>query len=197
MAALDFFRRAHDVVVLHYNHGTPHADEAQALVEDYCKQHDLRLWTGTLREDPPRGASLENFWREKRYEFFDRFRNSRAFFLPEQTRAPIITCHHLDDAVETWIFSALHGNPKLIPIRRDHYIRPLLLTRKQVLEDWCDRKRVPYVVDPSNADTRFMRNYIRSELMPKALQVNPGLHKVVRKKVLACAEEFRKAGVIH
>ena len=29
-----------------------------------------------------------------------------------------------------------------------------------------------------------MRNYVRHELMPHALRVNPGLHKVVRKKVL-------------
>jgi len=30
-----------------------------------------------------------------------------------------------------------------------------------------------------------MRNFIRHELVPKALVVNPGLSKVVKKKVLA------------
>jgi hypothetical protein len=29
-----------------------------------------------------------------------------------------------------------------------------------------------------------MRNFIRHEIIPKALVVNPGLHKVIRKKVV-------------
>jgi tRNA(Ile)-lysidine synthase TilS/MesJ len=43
---------------------------------------------------------------------------------------------------------------------------------------------VPWVEDDSNTDTCYTRNYIRHELMPHALEVNPGLHKVVKKKVL-------------
>ena len=39
MAVLDFLRRSRDVVVLHYNHGTPYAPEAEALVRAYCMQH--------------------------------------------------------------------------------------------------------------------------------------------------------------
>jgi tRNA(Ile)-lysidine synthase len=94
-----------------------------------------------------------------------------------------VTCHHLDDVAETWLFTSLNGTPKLIPSRRDNYLRPFLQTRKAVFEDWCDRKEVPYHCDESNNDTRFNRNYIRHELMPKALRVNPGLHKVLRKKI--------------
>jgi hypothetical protein len=30
-----------------------------------------------------------------------------------------------------------------------------------------------------------MRNFIRQEIIPKAMIVNPGLHKVIRKKILA------------
>ena len=36
MAALDFLRRSHEVVVLHYNHGTPYAPKAESLVRAYC-----------------------------------------------------------------------------------------------------------------------------------------------------------------
>jgi len=173
MAALDFLRRAHDVRVLHYNHGTAHGDEAQRVVSDYCNKHQIDWVCDVNIKDAPKGESLENFWRTQRYKFFKSARKHR----------PVITCHHLDDVVETWIFTSLNGNPHLIPSARDFYIRPFLETRSAVFEDWCDRKNVPYIEDPSNSDTRFMRNFIRHELMSKALVVNPGLHKVLRKKL--------------
>ena len=173
MAALDFLRRSHEVFVLHYNHGTDHSDEAQDVVSDYCYKHQIDWSWDTNTKLPPKGESLENFWRNQRYDFFDRSRKG----------LPVITCHHLDDVAETWIFTSLNGNPYLIPAERDFYIRPFLETRSAVFEDWCERKRVPYVEDPSNLDTRFMRNFIRHEIMPKALRVNPGLHKLLRKKL--------------
>ena len=173
MAALDFLRRSHDVHVLHYNHGTEHADIAQDVVGNYCHKHGLSWTVEKNSQQPPKGESLENFWRMKRYDFFESSRENRT----------VVTCHHLDDVVETWIFTSLNGNPHLIPGSRDFYVRPFLETRSAVFEDWCDRKNVLYVEDPSNLDTRFMRNYIRHELVSRALVVNPGLHKVIRKKL--------------
>ena len=96
---------------------------------------------------------------------------------------PVITCHHLNDAVETWIFTSLHGKPRLIPHSRDNFLRPFLLSKKEAMINWCHNKGVPYAEDPSNLDTSYMRNYIRHVLMPNALNVNPGLHKVVYKKL--------------
>jgi len=173
MAALDFLRRNRDVTVLHYNHGTDFSDSAEGLVTEYCKLHNLVLVKGELTDTPDSGQSLEDFWRYHRYSFFNESHGT----------LPVITCHHLDDVVETWLFTSLHGNSRLIPSRRDQFIRPFLETRKAVMEDWCERKCVPYIDDPSNNDVRFMRNYIRHELIPKALRVNPGIYKVLRKKL--------------
>jgi tRNA(Ile)-lysidine synthase len=178
MAALDFLKRGRNVTVLHYNHGTDYADEAESTVRDFCETHTLDLLVGRIKDYPPKGRSKEDFWREKRYAFFE-----NLGFIANYKSIPIITCHHLDDAVETWIFSSLHGVGKIIPHHRERYLRPFLLTRKAVLEDWCDKHDVPYIIDPSNQDTQFMRNYIRHEIMPKALRVNPGIHKVIRKKI--------------
>ena len=175
MAALDFLRRSHDVVALHYNHGTPFSDNAENIVYEYCKEHSVDCRRSKNLHEPPRGASLENFWREARYNFFENSRKGLS----------VVTCHHLDDVAERWLFTAMNGNPHLIPAFRDCYIRPFLQTRKEVFEGWCDRKKVPYIEDPSNMDTRFMRNFIRHEIMPRALMVNPGIYKVLRKKLRA------------
>jgi tRNA(Ile)-lysidine synthetase-like protein len=178
MAALDFLSKSRNVMVLHYNHGTPHAHEAEQLVTDFCKERGLPLLTSRLLTTPPPGDSKEDFWRKQRYEFFE-----QVSWTPEYSTRPVITCHHLDDVAETWLFTSLHGEGRLIPSRRGRYLRPFLMTRKAIFEDWCDRHNIPHVIDPSNEDTRFMRNYIRHEVLPKALRVNPGLHKVLRKKI--------------
>ena len=62
-------------------------------------------------------------------------------------------------------------------------IRPFLLNKKEVFYNWCERKGIPFVEDKSNGDDKYMRNYIRNNLVEKALVVNPGLHKVLFKKV--------------
>ena len=179
MAILDFLSRTKDVAVLHFNHGTIHSKSAEHVVKNYCKEKDIPMLVGRLEEEPPPGVSLEEFWRDQRYDFFDSISET-----PFYSSRPIITCHHLDDLVETWLFTSLHGNPTLIPSQRGRYLRPFLITRKAVFEDWCDRKNVLYVDDPSNMDYSYMRNYIRHEIVPRALRVNPGLPKVLRKKVL-------------
>jgi tRNA(Ile)-lysidine synthase len=89
----------------------------------------------------------------------------------------------LDDCTETWIWSSLNGFGKVIPYRNMNVIRPFRMNRKYEFVDWCERKSIEWIEDKSNSDTKYMRNFIRHELMPKALVVNPGLYKVVAKVV--------------
>jgi tRNA(Ile)-lysidine synthase len=96
----------------------------------------------------------------------------------------VVTAHHLDDAVETWVFTSLHGESRLIPYSRGNVIRPFLLTPKSELVSWCERRGLAWSEDPSNTDTAYMRNLIRHKILPEALKVNPGLRTVVRKKYL-------------
>jgi len=178
MAALSFLSQKRDVTAVYFNHGTEHGQEAEALVSQYCKSNDFKLLIGRIGSAKPGSRSLEEFWREQRYSFFETIAQTPAY-----SGIPFITCHHLDDVVETWLFTSLHGDGRLIPSRRGRYLRPFLMTRKAVLEDWCARYDVPYAIDPSNEDIRFMRNYIRHELIPRTLRVNPGIYKVMRKKI--------------
>lgn len=174
MAALDFLRRSRDVEVLHYNHGTgKYADKATELVRDYCSTHGLFCTIGWNKDEMPADVSAEAWWREQRYKFFE-----------GATTLPVITAHHLGDAVENWIFTSLHGNPFLIPQARGQYLRPFLATEKNAFESWCKRKHVPYVTDPSNIDTKYRRNYIRHVMMPHVETINPGIKKVIKKKLM-------------
>jgi tRNA(Ile)-lysidine synthase len=173
MAILNFLQNNHDVTVLHFDHRTSNSMYTLDFVDDYCIKNDIEFINGKIREDKPKDMSHEEFWREKRYEFLDQF-----------TDAPVITGHHLDDCVETWIFSSLHGTGKIVPYRRKNVIRPFRLNMKRDIALWSNMHTVPYVEDTSNADIKYTRNYIRHELMPHALKVNPGLYKTIKKKVI-------------
>jgi tRNA(Ile)-lysidine synthase len=175
MAVLDFLRRSHEVEVFHFNHGTSHSKEAEECVRQYVAKYDLPFQIrGIHWPDPPKGMSREEYWREARYEWMDSYASRHL---------PVITCHHLDDCVETWIWSSMHGTGKIVPYRRNEIIRPFRGTRKRDLELWAAMHSVPYVEDDSNADTCYTRNYIRHEMMPHVLRVNPGIHKTILKKV--------------
>jgi|TARA_B100000497_G_C7567195_1_gene341919 tRNA(Ile)-lysidine synthase len=173
MVALDFLKRNHDVTVLHFNHGTEHGRQAEEFVSKYCRNNNIKYIRSDIGKNTvPLGASREAWWREKRYAFFDKYSDY-----------PIVTGHHLDDCVETWIWSCLNGTGKIIPYRRNHVIRPFRLNRKRDLELWAALKQVPFIEDTSNEDIHYTRNYIRHKLMDNALIVNPGLHKTIARKV--------------
>lgn len=178
MAALDFLGRNHQINVLHFNHNTAHGEVAQAFVERQCAERGLPLTVGEAKGTVPPGPSREAWWREQRYDFFDKF-----------FTVPVITCHHLDDCVESWVMSSLQGQGKWIPYRRRHVIRPFRLNRKRELELWCNLNNVPWIDDNSNEDIHYTRNYVRHQMMPHVLKVNAGIHKTIRKKVM---EDFNE-----
>ena len=64
-------------------------------------------------------------------------------------------------------------------------IRPFLATRKSQLIDYAQTHQIAWLEDASNSDAVFAaRNRIRHDILPAALQVNPGLHNMVRKRII-------------
>ena len=124
MAVVHFLLQGRRKVKLAYfNHDTSHSKQAQDFVENYANNNKLDLFLGRVKGTKGK-RSMEEFWRDERYSFFNRINTN---FL--------ITCHHLDDAVETWIMSSMHGSCKLIPYQRGENIyRPFLMTSKKVIK---------------------------------------------------------------
>jgi tRNA(Ile)-lysidine synthase len=161
------------VDLAYFDHDTSHSKKAQYFVEKYADQNNLNLIIGKVKGFKQK-RSLEEFWRDERYSFFNRI-NSQF----------IITCHHLDDCVETWLMSSFHGQGKIIPHRRSTNIyRPFLMTEKKIILNYAKDKDIEWVEDPSNQHTNFMRNHVRHNILPQVLKVNPGIRTTIRKKLL-------------
>jgi tRNA(Ile)-lysidine synthase len=159
-----------DVSLAFFHHGTINSQRAEEFVQRFAEERKVPLRIGRINSQKSRDLSPEEFWRNERYTFLD------------SLGGPVVTGHHLGDAIETWIFTSLHGESKLIPYSRGAVIRPFLVTPKEEIREWAARRGLSWIEDESNNDPKYMRNLIRMAIVPEALKVNPGLGKVIRKK---------------
>ena len=178
MILVDFLRRfpKNKFDIIHFNHGTECCGEAEEFVTSFCRGAGIECHVGRISGSRGKNESQEEFWRNKRYEFFSKYSDK-----------PILLSHHLNDAIETWIMTCACGNPQLIPYCNPKYniIRPLLATSKADIEKWAKNHGVKYVVDRSNFDTDIRRNYVRHEMMKHFYAINPGIETSIRKRVMA------------
>ena len=170
VAVTDFLLNGkREVHLAFFHHGTETSDIAEEFAKNFAKDRNVTISIGSLNRGRSVGESQEEFWRNERYRFLDMY------------DFPVITAHHLGDAVETWIFNCLHGNPRILPYQRNNVIRPFLITPKSELVGWAEKRGLKWVEDESNKDLKYMRNLIRHKIVPEAMVINPGLDKVVKK----------------
>lgn len=174
MALLSFIGAHQNITAFYFDHGTKHGQEAKQFVSDYCHAKGISLVVGQIANSKTSDLSWEEYWRNERYAF-----------LNAQIDQTIATAHHLNDVAETYLWGCIHGKPKFINYQIKNIVRPFLLTPKTELLSWCNRKQVPYIIDPSNEDTKYTRNRIRQNILPQVDFVNPGFLTVVKKLWLA------------
>ena len=125
-------------------------------------------------------SNVENVAREVRYAAAGRLANElcEAAGLPRGA-ARIVTAHTANDRTETFFMNAIKGSGtqglSSIPRRRNRIVRPLL---DRTHDELCDLLRMRGIVwreDDTNADTRYLRAYVRHEIVPLALSRNPRL----------------------
>ena len=161
-----------DVTLYHFNHGCQYSNDIEEQCRESAKSLNCNIIVAGYDGERKNGQSLEDAWRRARYRFLRSFDQK------------IITAHHISDAIETWVWSCLHGEGKLIPVESGNIIRPFLTTEKTVFENYCKNNNLQVVEDEMNKDLHLMRNYMRANVMQHLYHINPGLKKVIRKKYL-------------
>lgn len=78
--------------------------------------------------------------------------------------------HHIDDSFE-WSFMQRYrsSQPKSslgIPVRNGKIIRPFMCVTKKQLKTLSQNEHIIYREDPTNADIKYDRNFLREELFP-------------------------------
>ncbi len=166
-------RSKKDLRLWHFNHGCEYSNQIEKECRERADELGLPIIVSHLNAEKPPRQSQEDFWRKHRYEFL------------RSSDRHMMTAHHLNDAVETWVWSSLHGEGKIIPPQNGNIIRPFLLTSKTDFQDYGQRHGLKEVEDPFNEDLHVMRNYMRTHVMQHIEHINPGIDKVIRKKYLS------------
>lgn len=152
------------LVVAHFNHGIrPAASRDEAFVRALAAKYNLVFEIG-YGELGPDASEAEA--RQARYSFLKQIKEKHE-------ADAIITAHHQDDLLETALINTLRGTgPKgLIAITANtKVIRPLLPFSKKEIVSYANQQKLDWVEDETNEDTRFLRNYIRKDLIPKMSQ---------------------------
>lgn len=88
----------------------------------------------------------------------------------------ILTAHHADDNLETFIINLSRGTGLDglvgIPSLNDKIIRPLLTFSRQEIEDYAKENKIKWQEDSSNASDKYLRNKIRHHIIPQLKELN-------------------------
>ena len=150
--------------ILHFHHGLrEESDEEARFVRDLSQSLNLEFHLRTTRDFQSETSGLQEKARH--------WRRTEALKLREEIRADsILTAHHAEDQLETWLLKWLRGAhlSGLQGMSRSDppFIRPLLDFRKEVLSDFLKENGFEWREDASNQDSKYMRNRVRNELLP-------------------------------
>lgn len=169
MVLLDLLRTLnYDFAVAHCNFQL--RDEAsnldEKLVENYCLKHEIIFFVKrfeTIDYAELNKQSIQIAARELRYQWFKEL-------LQINSLDYLITAHHLDDSVETFLINFTRGTGidglLGIPEMNENLVRPLLIFSREEIHDYALQNGVKWREDASNATTKYLRNKFRHDIIP-------------------------------
>lgn len=97
------------------------------------------------------------------------------WMLCQRPDAVLVTAHHAEDQAETVLLAALRGSgaaglaamPSWTRFANGWHWRPFLEVSRAALRASAAESGLAFVTDPSNANLRHDRNYLRSEILPR------------------------------
>lgn len=145
----------------------------QKFVQDYAQANEIPVYitqfdTEAFAKDYK--LSTQVAARELRYNWFYELLETEKFDY-------ILTAHHADDNLETFLINLTRGTGLEgltgIPVQNNQVIRPLLFLSRQEIENYAKTNNLQWREDSSNASDKYVRNKIRHHLIPILKELNP------------------------
>ncbi len=148
------------------------SDEDEIFVTDYAKQNNILYFTTkfeTEKYSETYKLSTQVAARNLRYNWFNEI-------LAQEKFDYIITAHHADDVVETFMINLSRGTGLEgltgIPSQNGNVIRPMLPFSRKEIEDYVSENNLKWREDSSNASDKYLRNKIRHHIVPVFKEIN-------------------------
>lgn len=178
------------IIAAHLDHQwRTNSYEDVAWCSNFCKQYNnvtfLSKTACELNFTPKTNGSKEETGRKLRRHFF-------MECAKEFNADHIVLGHHQDDQIETFFIRLSRGSSVTglasMRMKDGLYLRPLLHITKQEILDFLELHQIPFLIDPTNTDTVFLRNRIRKNLVPILDSVDARMHK----NIISCIDHMQK-----
>ena len=145
----------------------------QNFVQEYASANDIPVFitqfdTKAFSEDYK--ISTQVAARELRYNWFYELLETEKYDY-------ILTAHHADDNLETFLINLSRGTGLEgligIPEQNEKVVRPLLAFSQEEIEDYAIVNGIQWREDSSNASDKYLRNKIRHHVVPLLKELNP------------------------
>lgn len=181
-----------EIVVAHVNHMLRDvADLETEYVQSFCKKLGIECYVkkaDILEISKTQKKGTEEVGRQVRYDFFDE--------VAKKTNSnKIATAHNSNDRAETVILNILRGSglsglKGIEPIRDNKYIRPLINTDRQDIENYCNDNKLEPKYDKTNNENIYTRNKVRNTVIPYIKkEFNPNIIKTINRLSSLATEE--------
>ena len=172
------------------------SDEDEHFVRNLANKYNVKFYIKSFETKTyakKKKISIQMAAREIRYKWFNKL-------LAKYNLDFVITGHHKDDNVETFLInlirgSGINGLSGIKPINKN-VIRPLLEVTKIEILHFLKQKGIKYRNDSSNYEIKYLRNRIRQELIPLLEDINPKVKDKISDEVFLL-ENIRKIFLSH
>ncbi len=176
MVLLDLLNKLRfNICVVHCNfqlRGTE-SDGDEMLVKEICQDSYIPYFIekfDTLEFAKENKLSIQLAARKLRYDWFQEIISLGYDY--------VLTAHHLDDNVETFLINFTRGTGLEgltgIPAQNGNIIRPLLPFSRLEIENYALEKNIQWREDSSNASDKYFRNKLRHDIVPILKELNTG-----------------------
>ena len=159
------------------------ADEDEAFVYQLAQKYNVQCYSikfDTKKYAQNKGLSIQMAARELRYQWFQELIKTYSF-------SYLLTAHHFDDSVETIFINILRGtglNGLLgIEQKSNYIVRPLLPFTKEQIVQYAKQHQLSYREDVSNNEDKYLRNYLRLNILPKLKCIQPQFYSVFQNNI--------------
>ncbi len=155
------------------------SDRDEEMVSKFASDNNIEFFTtrfDTKSYASKNGLSVQMAARELRYNWFEKIRKEHGY-------NAIAVAHNLNDNIETMLINLIRGTGLAgltgMKPAANSIIRPLLFATRREIVSYCEKNRITYREDRSNADTKYLRNRIRHQVIPLLMEINPSIESTL------------------
>ena len=149
------------------------SDGDEAFVRNYAKKVETDFYVthfDTVGYVNQHKVSVQMAARQLRYTWFEQLMKQHQLLFT-------LTAHHANDVLETFLINLSRGTGidglTGIPSKTGTIRRPLLPFTRAQIEQFASQEQLAWREDTSNLDTKYLRNSVRLEIVPKLSELHP------------------------